>query len=70
MNLTNECKLTIVLHESVNAMAIRQEGKITRMRATKPGRLWAEPCPHGTMATLSLASCKQSYVVLQATMKL
>ena len=70
MNLTGESKLTIVIHETVNAMAIRQEGKITRLRATKPGRLWAQPSPCRTMANLSLASCKLTCVVLRATMKL
>jgi hypothetical protein len=65
-----QCTLTILIHESVNAMAIRQEGRITRMRSTKPGTLWAEPRPRRTMENLSLACCKETCIVLRTEIRL
>jgi len=57
--------LRIIIHASGNAMTMKQEGRITRAMAFKPGRLWEEPESSRTTGSLSLAFCKETFVVLR-----
>ena len=53
-----------------HSMTMEQEGRVTLIRASKPERLWVQPAEGGTMSSLSLASCAETYVVLSERMKL
>jgi hypothetical protein len=70
MEQTTQPKLTIVIHETGNAMSIQQEGMITRLRAARPSGPWTQSGPSVALSTLSLACCEVTYSVLKETILL
>lgn len=70
MSEPTQNRFKIVIHSSGNAMTVQQDGKITRTRASEPGRLWANPSQDGKTGSLSLAHCQQTYPVLREVVKL
>ena len=70
MSEPSQNRFTIVIHACGNAMTVQQDGRITRTRASEPGRLWADPMQCRTSGSLSLAHCQETHLVLLESMKL
>jgi hypothetical protein len=70
MGMNEQHTLTIVIHRTGNAMAIRLGGGITELRAAKPGRPWTQEAPSQTLTKMSLDTCDATYTVLRESFKL
>jgi hypothetical protein len=69
MSIQGQNKLTIVIRRSGDAMAIQLGGRITSLRAAKPGCPWEEAAPAFVLTKLSLETCEQTQVVLREIIK-
>jgi len=70
MSKQTQPTLRIAIHVHLNGTEIQHEGRMARMQAVKPGRMWAEPAPHEMVNLPTLAYCKETFLVLRECMKL
>jgi hypothetical protein len=62
--------LTIVLHGKDHVMTVEQGGRVTLIRSSNPEHLWAPRAQGGTSSSLSLASCRETHLVMRECIKL
>jgi hypothetical protein len=62
--------LRIAIQVMLNGTPMQREGRMARMQATQPGRLWAEPAPDEKVHPPTLAYYRETYLVIRACVKL
>jgi hypothetical protein len=69
MSIQTQHTLIIVLHGNDHVMTVEERGRVTLIRSSNPEHLWAPRAQGGTSSSLSLASCKQTHLVMRECMK-